>query len=80
MEQLVFDELLDDIIDFNLVGQIINNLIQPVNLVGPPRVPAMRNHDYYEEVIPHYTPDDFKKHFRMSRETFQVGTTRQVAI
>ncbi|KAJ8937743.1 hypothetical protein NQ318_009153 [Aromia moschata] len=72
MEELVLNELLDEHIDLNIVGQIVNNLIQPANFVGPPRVPAIRNHDYYEYVIPHYTPDDFKAHFRMSRETFQA--------
>lgn len=72
MEELLINELIDDI-DFNVVGELVNNLVQPANLVGPIRIPAIRNDNYYENVIPNYTLEYFKKHFRMSRGTFQVG-------
>ena len=32
--------------------------------------------DYYEATIPRYSPDDFKTHFRLSRETFQSTCDR----
>jgi hypothetical protein len=35
-------------------------------------VPKIKN--YFEETIPAYSPDDFKSHFRMSREAFTETT------
>ncbi|KAK5647668.1 hypothetical protein RI129_002560 [Pyrocoelia pectoralis] len=73
---MVLNELLDDDFNLNIVFEAANHLVQPVannnNNVPPQRGISVRNEDYFETVIPNYTLDDFKAHFRMSRNTFQL--------
>jgi hypothetical protein len=40
------------------------------------RVDIPRVENYYEVTIPRYSPDDFKSHFRLTRETFQSTCQR----
>lgn len=71
---IILDELMDDGLDLEAIYGAVNNVLSPVNVVNPERVKPVRNTDYYESVIPHYTLDDFHNHFRMNRSTFQVLT------
>ncbi|KAK5639752.1 hypothetical protein RI129_010563 [Pyrocoelia pectoralis] len=77
---MVLNELLDDDFNLNIVFEAANHLVQPVannnNNVPPQRGIPVRNEDYFETVIPNYTLDDFKAHFRMSRNTFQFTIKR----
>lgn len=60
----------------NLIAYVVeNNLAVPLEppLPGGRRNPG-RNQNYVEQTIPLYTPDEFRNHFRMSRNTFEVGT------
>lgn len=71
LHQIVQEALQEDI-NFNGIFIAVEQLVQPVNIIPNPREVPRRNENYYEEVIPHYSPDDFWCHFRMSRATFQV--------
>ncbi|XP_024874056.1 protein ANTAGONIST OF LIKE HETEROCHROMATIN PROTEIN 1-like [Temnothorax curvispinosus] len=67
----------DDGLNMNIVGNIIDNLIQPLpeidNLIHAQRQEAKtRNAEYFELTIPTYTDDQFREHFRMTRITFEV--------
>ncbi|KAJ8930961.1 hypothetical protein NQ314_016188 [Rhamnusium bicolor] len=72
MDDLLLHFLLFDDNDDNLVaaaGAAIENLIVPVPV--PERNIPTRNQGYFENVIPTYTLDEFKIHFRMSRQSFE---------
>lgn len=65
----------DDIVDVNnvIVG-IARDLAVPFHeehLVVE-RKRRVRNEDYFERTIPNYVDFEFREHFRMSRQTFQV--------
>lgn len=67
----------DDGLNMNIVGNIIDNLIQLLpeidNLIHAQRQEVKtRNAEYFELTIPTYTDDQFKEHFRMTRITFEV--------
>ncbi|XP_046391887.1 putative nuclease HARBI1 [Ischnura elegans] len=73
MEAALQAFLLDDL---NL-NEIVANVIQlayPIEEeeVVERLVPPVRNEQYYEETVPRYSPDDFRKHFRMSRNCMEL--------
>lgn len=73
IRRMLIMELMDDELNFNPIAAAIDNFIEPVNIVGPERVEPVRNEDYYDQIIPYYTLDDFHNHFRMSRATIEVN-------
>ncbi|KAF5281913.1 hypothetical protein FQR65_LT14439 [Abscondita terminalis] len=73
MENAVMFLFFDDQLDVNLIGNIAENLVQPLNYlqIQESAIKA-RDENYYEDVIPRYTDTQFKEHFRMTREAFEV--------
>ncbi|XP_071576796.1 putative nuclease HARBI1 [Temnothorax nylanderi] len=74
---LFLEFVADDGLNMNIVGNIIDNLIQPLpeidNLIHAQRQEAKtRNAEYFELTILTYTDDQFREHFRMTRITFDV--------
>lgn len=61
-------------IDFNNVLNVIEELAQPLPDEINERQNVVRNRNYYEATIPHYTDIQFKEHFRMSRASFAAST------
>lgn len=72
-ENMHFLMLQDAGMNFNNVLNVIEELAQPLpdEIIERPNV---RNRNYYETIIPHYTDIQFKEHFRMSRASFGVST------
>lgn len=64
----------DEPIDFNVLGEIVNDLAQPLEVIdNDGRRVIPKNEDFYEVTIPLYMDDLFKEHFRMSRATLEVS-------
>lgn len=42
------------------------------NIMPQNRPEVIRNQNYFEEIIPLYTNEQFREHFRMSKESFEV--------
>uniref|UniRef100_A0A6P7GUG0 Nuclease HARBI1 n=1 Tax=Diabrotica virgifera virgifera TaxID=50390 RepID=A0A6P7GUG0_DIAVI len=68
---MILLELLENRVNRNEIGEAVEMLAAPGDIVENERVIPFRNEGYYEEVIPNYTSDDFQSHFRMARGTFQ---------
>ena len=65
-------ELLDD---FSLLGDMLENNDEVVDLSAIccfMRRNITRIHDYFEQTVPRYFPDQFRQHFRMTRETCEL--------
>lgn len=60
----------------NIVPQVADVLNENINLgndvVRKSTNEPVRNEHFYEKIIPAYTLDDFKNHFRMSRSQVEV--------
>lgn len=69
---ILLEELNEDF-DLNPILPVLECLVDPVNVVDGERVQPVRNQNYFEIVIPNYNMDDFKAHFRMRRDTFNVS-------
>nr|CAI5822542.1 unnamed protein product [Callosobruchus analis] len=73
-------EFLDE--DLEVAASIVNRnrtIVYAVEDLTPSLQPALpqrrnpvRNENYVEDTIPLYSPDEFRNHFRMSRDTFEI--------
>nr|CAI5828138.1 unnamed protein product [Callosobruchus analis] len=73
-------EFLDE--DLEVAASIVNRnrtIVYAVEDLTPSLQPALpqrrnpdRNENYVEDTIPLYSPDEFRNHFRMSRDTFDL--------
>ncbi|VEN39818.1 unnamed protein product, partial [Callosobruchus maculatus] len=73
-------EFLDE--DLEIAANIVNrnrtivyaveDLTSSLQPALPQRRNPVRNENYVEDTIPLYTPDEFRNHFRMSRDTFEI--------
>lgn len=77
INHLLLDILQDDVLDNPLLelmplAQNNENALQLFNLVAEENDEPVRNDNYFEEVIPRYSPQDFYEHFRMSTEVMEM--------
>lgn len=69
----------DDNMDMNVILYVAQQLQEPVFALDNENTETLvRNTDYYEQTIPQYTDDQFYRHFRMSRKTFDVSNLIQL--
>lgn len=58
----------------NLMLNLVEQLVEPAHYDDLPiREDVVRNDGYFENTVLNYSDEQFRQHFRMSRETFQVS-------
>ena len=62
-------------LDIGIVENLVEELAHPIDLgLDQERnEEVVRNKNYFEDVIPNYTLEQFQDHFRMRRHSFEVG-------
>lgn len=63
-----------DDVNINVIGAVaeFGHPLFDEDLLPLQREEVVRNQDYFETIIPLYSNQQFREHFRMSRETFNV--------
>lgn len=73
-QNMLYFSLVDDgAINFNLILNVVEELVEPIPDEINERQLVIRNRNYYENIIPLYNDVQFKEHFRMSRASFAVS-------
>ncbi|XP_066590573.1 putative nuclease HARBI1 [Prorops nasuta] len=62
---------LDSELDLNLIKILIDDLQEPLRFEGKNREAVQKNENYVEKIIPLYSNNLFKDHFRISRPSFE---------
>ncbi|KAJ9573584.1 hypothetical protein L9F63_009038 [Diploptera punctata] len=77
----LFNELDDDDEDeINHLNANIRAAEELVRRIDVENAPPVRNVDYFEETVQHYSLDEFLSRFRMSRETMEVRVKYKLCV
>jgi hypothetical protein len=76
---ILLDELTDDVVDLSVLNHIVQtngrvSLLMSGIAMDEDKISAksVAIQCYYEEVIPSYTDEGFRRHFRMTRKAAEV--------
>lgn len=56
--------------------ELAEPLFNQMENIPAERLEVVRNENYFEETIPNYSENQFREHFRMTRRTFRVQSTK----
>ena len=66
---------MDSGIDLNMIEMFVEDLGQPMEVLPiTERSERTKNENYAEVIVPSYSNNLFKEHFRMSHTNFEVST------
>jgi hypothetical protein len=80
VQLILLDELTDDVVDLSVLNHIVQTNGRVSSLMSGIVMDEEKNstksvaiQSYYEEVIPSYPDEGFRRHFRMTRKAAEVN-------